>query len=114
MVCEVEDYQNSPYYKVMYYKYLQQRKHATETILSFAQQIRSIPDSMAGQMRAREVDIVHSALQLLNGHEPHPAGTRFVTRDTLCMCVCLTSITMVTMLSLTPSVIHKRGGPVGC
>ena len=45
-------------------------------------------ESLAGQMRPGEVDIVHSALQILEGHEPHPAGTRFVTRDTLCMCVC--------------------------
>ena len=115
--------------------------------LSFTQQIRSIPESLANDIRQlgtsdilcgkgklrkwgtlynlaemrtpRDGDNVQCVLQMLQDHEQrtHPAGTRFVTHDTLWMCVCLTSsaaITMVTMLSLTPSVLHERAGPEGC
>ena len=62
----------------------------------------------------RDVDIVQSVLQYLEEHEQrtHPAGTRFVIHDTLCMCASSAAITMVTLLSLTPSVLRKRGGPV--
>ena len=80
-------------------KYLQQRKHATETIFSFTQQIRSISESLAGEIGVlgtsevvcgkgrlrkwgtlynlamaelrmpRDVDIVQSVLQILEDYD---------------------------------------------
>ena len=147
MVCEVEDYQNGPYCKVMYCNGINTCSRGNMQLKLFCFLLnRYGPSRRAWLMKSigvlgtseivcgkgrlrkwvtlynlamtelrtpRDVEIVQSVLQILEDHEKrtHPAGTGFVIHDTLCMCA---AITMVTLLSLTPSFLHNRGGPVGC